>query len=80
MSLIDSLSQEFERKHFKHVNKFEGYTLQVENKFAKIISDVKKAVKLSERVNIQGPSGGIYMATGGSGLEGEQRVVNAVKA
>ena len=62
MSLIESLNQEFERKHFKHTNKFESYTLQVENKFAKIQSEVKKAVKLSERVNIQGPSGGIYMA------------------
>jgi hypothetical protein len=37
-------------------------------------------VKLSERVNIQGPSSGIYMAHAtGSNLDAEQRV-NAVKA
>ena len=52
MSLIESLSLEFERKHFKHSNKFESYTLQVDARFAKVSSDVKKAVKLSERVNI----------------------------
>lgn len=67
MSLFESLSGEFERKHFKANNKFETYTLQVENKFAKMLQDVKKAVKLSERVNLQGPSGGIYMAHGHQG-------------
>ncbi len=54
------------------MNKFETYTLQVENRFAKMTKDVKKAVKLSERVNIQGPSSGIYMAhTTGSNLDAE---------
>ena len=54
--------------------------MHVENRFAKISNDVKKAVKLSERVNIQGPSSGIYMAhTTGSNLDADQRV-NAVKA
>ena len=51
------------------MNKFESYTLQVENKFAKLKADVKKAIKLSERVNMMGPSGGIYIAHG-SGNQG----------
>ena len=41
---------------------------------------MKKAVKLSEKVNLQGPSGGIYLAHGHQGhIETDQRV-NAVKA
>jgi hypothetical protein len=82
MSLIETLSQEFERKQFKQVNKFETFTLQVENRFAKVSNDVKRAVKLSERVNIQGPSSGIYLAHAAgqqSTIEADQRV-NAVKA
>jgi hypothetical protein len=32
MQLIDKMNQEIGSKHFKHVNKFETYTIQIEGR------------------------------------------------
>ena len=60
LQLIEELSGETERKHVRHVNKFDTFSLQAEGKFTKLFQDTKKALKLAEKVSIQGPSGGIY--------------------
>jgi len=52
MQLIEQLSEEVERKQFKHANKFESYTINCEGRFSKLTHDLKKAVKLSEKVSI----------------------------
>lgn len=62
MNLIEELSDDLQRKLFKFGNRFETYTVSSEGKYSKVLADVKKALKLAERVSIQGPSGGIYAA------------------
>lgn len=52
MQLIDRMNQEIGSKHFKHVNKFETYTLQIDGRLSKLAADIKKALKLSEKVSI----------------------------
>ncbi len=52
MQLVDQLNSELSGKHFKHVNKFETYTLQIDGKLQKIKTDLKKAIKLAEKVSI----------------------------
>jgi hypothetical protein len=64
MQLVEQMNNELERKHSKHVNRFESFTVQVDGKLSKLTQDVKKAEKLAEKVSIQGPSGGIYLAHG----------------
>lgn len=64
MQLIDHMNAEIASKHFKHVNKFDSYTLTMEGRLGKIGQEIKKIGKLAEKVAIQGPSQGIYMAHG----------------
>lgn len=64
MQLIEQLSEDFERKHGRHVNRFESFTINVEGRFSKLIHECKKASKAAEKVAIQGPSQGIYQAHG----------------
>jgi hypothetical protein len=64
MQLVEQMNNELERKHSKHVNRFESFIVQVDGKLSKLTQDVKKAEKLAEKVSIQGPSGGIYLAHG----------------
>lgn len=64
MQLIEKMSEEIGRKHGKHVNRYETFTINVEGRFSKLLHECKKASKLAEKVSIQGPSAGIYQAYG----------------
>jgi FKBP-type peptidyl-prolyl cis-trans isomerase (trigger factor) len=52
MNLIEELSDDLQRKLFKFGNRFETYTLSSEAKYSKMLADVKKAVKIAEKVSI----------------------------
>jgi hypothetical protein len=62
INLIEELSDDLKRKLFKFGNRFESYTISCEAKFSKIMADTKKAVRMAEKVSIQGPSEGLYAA------------------
>jgi hypothetical protein len=36
MSLIESLSEQLERKHIRHVHRFDGFTLQIDGRIGKL--------------------------------------------
>ncbi len=81
MQLVEQMNNELERKHSKHVNRFESFTVQVDGKLSKLTQDVKKAEKLAEKVSIQGPSGGIYLAHGNQQASMDQdSKLNSIKA
>ena len=43
MLLIEQVSEDFERKHGKHVNRFESFTINVEGRISKVLHECKKA-------------------------------------